>query len=132
MNYYERIQNSIEYIEERLEKPIELEDVAKEAFMSLSNFYRLFFSLVGHTAKEYIRLRRMSKAVEEIVNRKDTILNIAIKYQYGNHSSFTKTFKRIIGVTPREFRNKDVFWEFKKINIINKYIYSLKVYLFKE
>ncbi|MTI70334.1 MAG: AraC family transcriptional regulator [Firmicutes bacterium] len=121
MNYYERIQRAIRYMEGRLDSSIKLEDVAREAYMSLSNFYRMFFSLVGYRAKEYIRLRRMSKAIEDIERRKDTILNIAIKYGYGNHTSFTKAFKRIIGVTPSEFRKQGLTWEFQEIDILDKY-----------
>lgn len=124
MNYYERIQNAIDFMEDKLEQSIDLEEVAQRACMSLSNFYRLFFSLVGYTAKEYIRLRRMSKAVDEIYKNKNTILNIALKYGFSNHTTFTKAFKRIVGVTPSTFRKQGLTWEFKTINILDKY-YSI-------
>jgi hypothetical protein len=39
MNYYERIQKSIDYIESNLENHIDLEAAAQKAFMSLSGFY---------------------------------------------------------------------------------------------
>jgi len=56
MNYYERIQKSIDYIESNLEDRIDLNRAAQEAYMSQSSFYRLFFALVGYSVKEYIRL----------------------------------------------------------------------------
>ena len=46
MNYYERIQKSIDYIESNIENKIDLNQAAREAFMSVSNYYRLFFALV--------------------------------------------------------------------------------------
>ncbi|MHB8064531.1 MAG: helix-turn-helix transcriptional regulator, partial [Ruminiclostridium sp.] len=57
MNYYERIQKSIDYIESNFENNIDLNVAAQKSFMSLSSFYRLFFALVGYSIKEYIRLR---------------------------------------------------------------------------
>ena len=53
MNYYERIQNSIDFMEENLEKKIKVSEMAKQAFMSESNYYRIFFAITGYQAKEY-------------------------------------------------------------------------------
>ncbi len=53
MNYYERIQKSIDYIESNIDNLIDLNDIAREAFMSPSNFYRMFFALVGHSVKRF-------------------------------------------------------------------------------
>lgn len=69
MNYYERIQKSIDYIESKLEDDIKIEKVAQEAFMSCSNYYRMFFALTGYAVKEYIRHRRISSAVKNIKER---------------------------------------------------------------
>ena len=90
MNYYERIQKSIDYIERNLENIIDLNDAAREAFMSQSNFYRMFFALVGHSVKEYIRLRRMSLAAFEIINSNDKLIDIAVKYGFNSRDSFTR------------------------------------------
>lgn len=125
MNYYERIQNAINYIEKGIDEKLDLKEVSKKAYMSLSNFYRLFFSLVGYTAKEYIRLRRMSEAITELDNNNETILNIAMKYGYNDHASFTKAFKRIVRVTPKTFRQKSMKWSFDKINILEEYYSSV-------
>jgi len=67
MNYYERIQKSIDYIERNLEEKVNITLVAKEAYMSLSNFYRMFLALSGFTAKEYIRLRRIHFATRKLI-----------------------------------------------------------------
>ncbi|ERJ13226.1 AraC family transcriptional regulator [Haloplasma contractile] len=121
MNYYERIQKSIHYIENRLDQSLDLKQVSKEAYMSIANFYRLFFSLVGHTVKEYIRLRRMSNAVTEIKTKDEKIINIAMKYGFSNHASFTKSFKQIIGVNPTTFRDRNMEWSFDQINLLDQY-----------
>ena len=65
MNYYERIQRSLEYLENRLADTVDLQAAAREAYMSTSTFYRMFFALVGYPVKEYVRLRRTSLAAAD-------------------------------------------------------------------
>ena len=62
MNCYERIQQSIDYIELHLADELSVDEAAKQAYMSVSNYYRMFYSITGSTVKEYIRLRRLSCA----------------------------------------------------------------------
>jgi methylphosphotriester-DNA--protein-cysteine methyltransferase len=80
MNYYERIQKSIEYIESNLENKIDLNQAAREAFMSQSNYYRMFFALVGFSMKEYVRPQRISLAASDLVNRHIKVIDIAVKF----------------------------------------------------
>lgn len=82
MNYYERIQKSIDYIEDKLKEDIEIEKAAQEAFMSCSNYYRMFFALTGHEVKEYVRHRRISNAVTDIKETDESILAIALNYGF--------------------------------------------------
>ncbi|TCO74640.1 effector binding domain-containing protein [Marinisporobacter balticus] len=121
MNYYERIQNSVDYIERNLENKINLKEVAKEAFMSFSNFYRIFFALTGHGVKEYIRKRRISLASEDIMLNKDNIMNIAVKYGFSSSDTFSKAFKHIVGCNPTTFMKENLEYRFDKIDVLDKY-----------
>lgn len=121
MNYYERIQKSIDYIESNLENGINLETVAQQAYMSISNLYRLFFALTGYSVKEYIRLRRISVATTDIKAKQDTILSIAIKYDFESGDAFSRTFKRITGFLPSEFRKQNKVFNFERVNVLEKY-----------
>ena len=47
LNYYLRVQNSINYIESKLDGDIKIEHVAGQAYMSLPSLYRLFFAMTG-------------------------------------------------------------------------------------
>ena len=69
MNYYERIQNSIDFIEDNLAEEITVEQCAKQAYMSVSGYYRMFLSVVGYNVKEYIRMRRLTAAYEELISQ---------------------------------------------------------------
>lgn len=121
MNYYERIERCINYIERNLENHININEVAKEAYMSLSNFYRIFFALTGHTVKEYIRKRRIHLSIEDIMLNRDTLMNIAIKYGFSSSDTFAKAFINIVGCNPTTFMKKNMEYRFERINIIDKY-----------
>ena len=95
MNYFERIQKSIDYIECRLDDDIEIEKAAQEAYMSCSNFYRMFFALTGYAVKEYIRQRRISSAVRDIREKDCNILDIALMYGFESNEALTRAFKRV-------------------------------------
>lgn len=108
MNYDTYIEKSIEYIERNLNKKIELEDLAEKAFLSKYHFHRVFHAIVGEPVGEYIRKRRLSEAASELVNTDDKIVNIALKYQFSSQESFTKAFKKLYGIPPREFRRNKI------------------------
>lgn len=121
MNYYERIQRSIDYIEDNLEDRIDLKEAAKSAYMSSSNYYRLFFALVGFPVKEYVRLRRISMACRDLTENNDKIIDIAIKYDYSNPDAFTKSFKKVIGMTPSEFSRSRKAFIFERVSVLDKF-----------
>lgn len=121
MNYYESIQLSIDYIEAHLYEDINLKEVANEAHMSLSNYYRLFFSIVGYTVKEYIRLRRIHLAACDLLNSNIKIIDLTVKYGFTNATAFSRTFKRITGNNPSDYRNGKNPYIFNKISVIDKY-----------
>jgi AraC-like DNA-binding protein/DNA gyrase inhibitor GyrI len=121
MNYYERIQKSIDYVESRLEENIEIEKLAQEAFMSCSNYYRMFFALTGYSVKEYIRRRRISSAVNCIKEMDVSIMDTALKFGYESNEAFTRAFKRITGYPPSAFRNSNLNYSFERVNILDKY-----------
>ena len=120
MNYYERIQRSIDFIESNLENTIDINLAAQAAYMSLSNFYRMFFALAGYSVKEYIRLRRISLAVADIV-KNICIIDIAVKYGFESGDSFSRAFKRITGYLPSEFRRQNKQFSFERMSIMDKY-----------
>ncbi|AJA46511.1 transcriptional regulator, AraC family [Clostridium pasteurianum DSM 525 = ATCC 6013] len=108
MNYDTCIEKSIEYIERNLNKKIELEGLAEKAFLSKYHFHRVFHAIVGEPVGEYVRKRRLSEAASELVNTDDKIVNIALKYQFSSQESFTKAFKKLYGIPPREFRKNKI------------------------
>lgn len=104
MNYGTSIKNSIEYIDHNLDKKIELKELADKVFLSKYHFHRIFHSIVGEPVAEYIRKRRLVEAANELLKTDNKIVDIALKYQFGSQEVFTKAFKKLYGMPPREFR----------------------------
>lgn len=121
MNYYERIQQSLDYMEDNLENEISVEDIAKEAYMSVSNFYRMFFALIGFQVKEYLIKRRISMAACDLKNSDNRIIDVAIKYAYESPDAFTRTFKKVTGYTPRTYAKGNYKYQFERINVMEEY-----------
>lgn len=121
MNYYERIQKSLEYIEDNMEGSIELEIIAQKAYMSLAVFYRIFFALIGYSPKEYIRLRRIHHAARWLHDSNRKIIDIAMDCGYQSSDAFSKSFRNITGFLPEEFRKQNKNFVFERINLMEKY-----------
>lgn len=121
MNYYECIQASVAYIERSLYDEIDLSSAADSAFMSLSNYYRLFFAIVGCNVKEYIRLRRIHLAAQDLLSGHGSILETALKYGFNSADSFSRAFKKATGFLPSVFRKQRKQYLFERVDIMEKY-----------
>lgn len=123
MNYYQRIQKSLDFIEDHLDQPLTIELCAKEAYLSVSGFYRLFQSVVGYNVKEYIRRRRLTAAYYDLLTSNLGVLDTAIKYDYTSADSFTRAFKKQFGHLPSKVKTvspKQAINEFARLNIMEE------------
>lgn len=108
MHAWEQIQITVEYIEEHIAEEIKINELAKLA--SLSSFYyqRLFNRLVKKSVNEYIKLRRVARASEALLDKNTRILDIALSFGFKSHETFTRAFKSAYGMTPEYYRNNPV------------------------
>lgn len=87
---------------------ISIEEMAFLCNMSLSTFKRRFAKIFRVPPSKWILLRRMEMA-KDLLQREGTKPGeIFYKLGYENHSSFTKSFKQTFGITPQEFRKKQL------------------------
>lgn len=105
MNWMEIIQEAISYIEVNLKDGITIDDIAHHVCMSPFYFQKGFAMLCGFPVGEYIRKRRLSLAALDLLQSRQKIIDIALKYHYDSPDSFTKAFVRFHGVTPSTVRN---------------------------
>jgi AraC family transcriptional regulator len=120
LSYYINLQKAIDYIEDNLEGKVELEEIAKVAGYSIPHFYRVFGAIVGCSVKEYVRRRKLSKAVFDVVTTKRSITDIAFEYGFESHEVFTRAFKLAYGAPPSSFRKTKVEPNlFERINLLS-------------
>lgn len=104
MHAWEQIQQTIEFIEDHLDEEIDIASLAKIASLSPFYYQRLFSRLVKKPVGEYIKLRRMAKATEIMLQKDKRILDIALDLGFSSHEHFSRTFKDTFGLTPDEYR----------------------------
>ena len=105
---FEYLNQMIKYIEDNLTENIEYKELSKIVGVSEYNLQRIFNFLTNISLAEYIRKRRLKEAASELITTDNKIVDIALKYQFSSQEAFTKAFKRIYGVPPREFRTSKV------------------------
>ncbi len=105
MNWIQGIQKAIDYVESNITENIEYEEVAKQAYSSPFHFQRVFGILCGFSLGDYIRMRRLSLAGEELSKGSAKIIDIAMKYAYDTPESFSRAFTRFHGISPSEAKH---------------------------
>lgn len=108
MEWLECLNKAIDYIEENLDSEIDLNEVSKIACCSTFHFQRMFSYIADQPISEYVRKRRMSKAVFDLLNTDQKIIDIALKYGYDSPTAFNRAFQSIHGVAPSVAREKGI------------------------
>ncbi|OBZ12131.1 AraC family transcriptional regulator [Bacillus sp. FJAT-27264] len=103
-----RMKDALNYVENNLEEPLNIDEIAKVACSSPFHFQRMFNLLTGFTVFEYIRKRRLSLAAQELSVSDIKVLDVALKYGYDTPESFSKAFRKLHGVSPSAAREKGV------------------------
>lgn len=98
MEWVERLNQSMNYIEEHLTGEIDYEQLGRIACCSTYHYQRMFTYMAGITLAEYIRRRKMSLAAVDLQGGDKRIIDIAEKYGYRSPTAFNRAF-RIIGVS---------------------------------
>lgn len=104
MQAWESIQNTIKWIEVNLSEHIEMEKLTDIAHLSTFYYQRLFSRLVGKPVMEYVKLRRLANAADDLAKHQKRIIDVAFDFGFGNHETFTRAFKDTYGITPEEYR----------------------------
>ena len=93
----------IRYIEGNYAEDLSLTEVVKRSAMSKSSFCAIFSRLTGHSFHNYLSLCRIKKATEYI-KKGYKITSIYGLCGYHDFSAFYRSFKRIMGVSPSEYK----------------------------
>ncbi len=108
MEWLSCLNEAINYLEEHLEDKIDLERVAQVACCSSFHFQRMFSYLADLPLSEYIRRRKMTRAVFDLQNGDEKIIDIALKYGYESPTAFNRAFQSVHGMAPSAARAEGV------------------------
>lgn len=115
MDWITGISKAIDYIEEHITEPTDYTRAAKEACSSPFNFQRVFALLCGYTLGDYVRMRRLTLAGEELLSTDAKVIDVALKYGYDSPESFSRAFTRFHGVSPSAVRKGAAIRSFSRI-----------------
>lgn len=99
MEWIERLNQAVDYIERHLDDTIETEVAARIACCSTFHFQRMFSYIAGTPLSEYIRRRRMTAAAFDLTNG-EKVTDVALKYGYESPTSFNRAFQSVHGMPP--------------------------------
>ncbi|HWQ45511.1 MAG TPA: AraC family transcriptional regulator [Longilinea sp.] len=104
MKYDDRIQRSVDYIDQHLMEDLDLAAIAACSGYSLSHFYKVFPAITGFSLKEFIRNKRLAWAARQLVYTRRRALDIALDCGFDSQAVFSRAFLNLYGVTPGDFR----------------------------
>lgn len=103
MEWLQRLNQAIGYLEENLAGEIDYGRAAQIACCSTYHFQRMFSYLADMPLAEYIRRRRMTAAAFDLQNGA-RVLDTALKYGYGSPTAFNRAFQGVHGLPPSAAR----------------------------
>ncbi len=103
-----RISFAVDYIRKNLHQKLSIESIAKLAYVSKSNFFRMFKDELGTSPNEFILQERISRA-KELLKSRNSIKETAFQTGFSDTNYFTRVFKQLVGVTPKSYQDRNTF-----------------------
>lgn len=102
MNNSKAFDDVINYLENVIKNGsgIDYNEISKLAMCPAALFQRIFSFVAGVGISEYVRKRRLTLAAQELHNSDNTVLEVAVKYGFQSHSSFSRAFREHHKITP--------------------------------
>lgn len=117
----ERFNDLINYIEDNLCEEISYKKLAQILGVNEYTMHRIFLFVTNYTLADYIRKRRLSMSALDLLDGKEKIIDIAIKYNYESSQTFSRAFKSMMGFIPSEINNnKTNIKFFSQYELINE------------
>ncbi len=102
----ERIDRVVAHIHENLDAPLDMEMLGEIACLSPHHWHRIYREIMGETASQTIRRRRLWRAAHQLLHSAKKIEEIASAAHYGSVAAFTRAFVSEYGSSPAQYRAK--------------------------
>ncbi|WP_342321718.1 helix-turn-helix domain-containing protein [Kosakonia sp. BYX6] len=93
-----------QWIDDNIDRPLKIEEVAMRAGYSKWHLQRLFQQVLQIPLGIYIREKRLESAAQELLESGQTVMTISTKYGYDSQQTFTRTFTRKYRMPPGVWR----------------------------
>lgn len=97
---------ALDFIEDHLREPVGVADMAAAVAYSLYHFCRTFKAATHFTPYDYLMRRRIAEAAREVLASERKLIDIAFDYQFNNPETFSRAFKRVLGLQPTQWRKQ--------------------------
>jgi AraC-like DNA-binding protein len=95
-----------DYIRQNLGERMSLDGVAAHVELSKRHLQRLFHKFIRMTIQRFIIHSRVHAAAHELTQTERSMAEIALKFGFSDQSAFSNTFRKVIGLTPLEYRRR--------------------------
>ncbi|WP_164821414.1 AraC family transcriptional regulator [Paenibacillus koleovorans] len=98
------IEEAIDYVLAHAAEPLTIRGMAERLRMSERHFFRLFKQTTGQPFHDFVQHARIRMSCELLLGTTQKVRSIAETVGYSDAESFYRAFRRIVGMTPGEFR----------------------------
>lgn len=102
----EYVMTALKFINAHYREPITLDDIVDAVHVSKFYFCRMFREVTGATVMDYLTNMRLTKVHNMLLNTNMKIDEIAEKNGFAAATALTRSFKKIYGMSPRDFRKQ--------------------------
>lgn len=102
-----QVRPAIDFMDANYDRVITLAQIAKASHLSISRLAHVFKEQMGITIIDYLTGVRIEQAKQLLLATNQSCTEICFAVGYNNQSYFTRTFKEVVGMTPRQFRRSN-------------------------
>lgn len=100
------LQQVKDFIQAESQATIRMTDLARVANVHPAHLARIFRDRLGMTPGDYVRQVRVRRGAELLKDSELSIAEVALRCDFYDQSHFSRTFKRVLGITPRQYRRR--------------------------
>ena len=100
----------LKIMDANITNPVRIKDIAAAAGLSRSRFSRAFLRDVGESPCGYLRRRRIELAQNLMLSTRKSLAEIALECGLSDQSHLTKSFRRVVGISPNAWRRSRRGW----------------------
>ena len=103
-----KIKKAVEFIHDNLDKKLTLPELASLTQWNMYYFARIFKKYMNDSPYQYLLKARIEKAKTLIITTDSNLGQIALKLGFDNHSHFSQTFRKMVGISPDAYRKNNL------------------------